>query len=555
MSTSPVLPRMERSSSTARLEDSLEPILEHSPLMQRAGSLPRNSSTNSIRSASRRRRRRNERNERKTLIYYMFISLTLLIVLYILGLSDPELLAEEFQSTESMIVDTFLSSLKGVAYERVQTVSFQIYTGGAPAFIIDEDTGEEIQNEECFGFHSYGLPGDDDAKLQCYIGLEDSADDVRQRMGIMRDAVNQAYESSSKDPSVLKIFIAPEFYWRGLNGAYELLPDFSDDTHGGCSDICHILKSLEEVTADERFVDWIFLFGTVIASEALPTEDQFDYQFYNFAPLYRGYDPAKSPHPAGKRFLVPKRYVSNLDFLTPMRHLTNETVAVELLDEEDPNRQATPMKPRSIGHNRYDNEMWSNYKKELADLGYTMIEHGWFMMDGISFSVEICLDHLVHRALVTYMADVVTGGKTLIPSFAENKVEWVSIPRHQAQISLVSSAGMDVVIASLALADGGVIFLQDGLDGNVQARSAFGEDQCLPNTWKFFGGSQSVIRKAVLSPTDVTFEYDMNLDFDEIDLYPEQGTRNWTEVLGGVFSKAAYPPRLTIYNPIDIAEP
>ena len=307
--------------------------------------------------------------------------------------------------------------------------------------------------------------------------MEDSADDVRRRMAIMRDAVDQAYDSSDKDPSVLKIFIAPEFYWRGLNGAYELLPDFAEDTHGGCSDICHILKSLEEVTADERFEDWIFLFGTVIASETLPTEDQFDYQFYNFAPLYKGYDPAKSPHPAGKRFLVPKRYVSNLDFLTPVRHLTNETLAVELLDEEDLNSQATLMNPRSIGHNRYDNEMWSQYKEELADLGYTMIEYGWFMMDGISFSVEICLDHLVHRALMTYMADVVTGGKTLIPSSADDKVEWVSIPKHQAQISLVSSAGMDVVVASLALADGGVIFLQDGLDGNVQARSAFGEDQ------------------------------------------------------------------------------
>lgn len=63
-----------------------------------------------------------------------------------------------------------------------------------------------------------------------------------------------------------------------------------------------------------------------------------------------------------------------------------------------------------------------------------------------------------------------------------------------------------------------------------------------------------MIRKAVLSPTDVTFEYDMNLDFDEIDLYPEQGTRDWTEVLDGVFSKTAYPPKLTIYNPIDITK-
>lgn len=36
-------------------------------------------------------------------------------------------------------------------YERVQTLSFQVYTGGAPAFIVDESTGEEKRNPECEG--------------------------------------------------------------------------------------------------------------------------------------------------------------------------------------------------------------------------------------------------------------------------------------------------------------------------------------------------------------------------------------------------------------------
>ena len=37
-------------------------------------------------------------------------------------------------------------------YTKVQTLSFQIYTGGAPAFIIeDEGTGEEKKNYECHG--------------------------------------------------------------------------------------------------------------------------------------------------------------------------------------------------------------------------------------------------------------------------------------------------------------------------------------------------------------------------------------------------------------------
>jgi len=37
------------------------------------------------------------------------------------------------------------------SYTKVQTLSFQIYTGGAPAFIMDESTGKERKNHECKG--------------------------------------------------------------------------------------------------------------------------------------------------------------------------------------------------------------------------------------------------------------------------------------------------------------------------------------------------------------------------------------------------------------------
>lgn len=153
----------------------------------------------------------------------------------------------------------------------------------------------------------------------------------------------------------------------------------------------------------------------------LPKEDEYDYQFYNFAPMYKGYDPATSKG-IGKNFLVPKRCVSNIDFLTPLRHLTNKANAMELLDDFDASLDRTLANPHLSGHKRYDNEIWLRYKEELTSLGY-MIEYGWFYMDGIAFSVEICLDHLVHRSLMTYMADVVTGSNTRIPSSSNDHVQ------------------------------------------------------------------------------------------------------------------------------------
>lgn len=194
----------------------------------------------------------------------------------------------------------------------------------------------------------------------------------------MQNAVDKAYDESNKDDSILKIFLAPEFYFRGLNGAFEFTAEESEEESGECSDICHILKGLENMVAHKRFENWLFLFGTVIASQALPKEDYFDYQFYNFAPLYKGYDPALTKEPVGKNFIVPKRYVSNIDFLTPLRHLTNRTVSMELLDEHNHTLDRTLMNPHAHGIKRYDNDIWFKYKDELTSLGYNMIEYGWF---------------------------------------------------------------------------------------------------------------------------------------------------------------------------------
>lgn len=487
-------------------------------------------------------------------------SLSIVVAVYFLKARDSRTLHEgsameqSLLSSPSVVDDSAGPSASTKSpYAKVQTLSFQIYTGGAPAFTVDDDTGEEMQNEECKGLHSYGKP-ETSEQYQCYLGLEDATEDVRSRLNIMTDAVNRAYDVSNKDDDTLKIFLAPEFYFRGKNGAFQFQSKEMDEQIGGCHTVCHILSHLENLVADRRFENWLFLFGSVIASEVLPKGDEFDYQFYNFAPLLRGFDPAASPERVGKNFIVPKRYVSNIDFLTPLRHLTNRSMAMELLDGVH-HSETTVRNPHAYGQKQYNNDMWARYKDELASLGYSMIEYSFFFMDGIAFSIEICLDHLAHRALRTYMADIVSGSKARVPSSENDSVEWVGIPKHQAQISLVSSADMDVTEASLVLADGGHIFLQDGVNGGILPSSTFGENVCQKNEYEYFGGSQSVKRTAVVSPTDVTFKYEMNLNYKEYELYSEKSgsRRNWKDVVKGVFSSTMYEPKLTVYDPVKIS--
>ena len=69
---------------------------------------------------------------------------------------------------------------------------------------------------------------------------------------------------------VLKVFIAPEFFWRGKDGAYVFYNEsdpsssqtrldryFSEaDISDDCTEICHILKGLEELVADPKYKDF-----------------------------------------------------------------------------------------------------------------------------------------------------------------------------------------------------------------------------------------------------------------------------------------------------------
>jgi hypothetical protein len=44
----------------------------------------------------------------------------------------------------------------------------------------------------------------------------------------------------------------------------------------------------------------------------------------------------------------------------------------------------------------------------------------------------------------------------------------------------------------------------------------------------------------------------MNMGFKEYDLYADEEHVNWKKMLKGVFSRTAYQPKLTVYDPVNI---
>uniref|UniRef100_A0A7S1Y5N1 Uncharacterized protein n=1 Tax=Grammatophora oceanica TaxID=210454 RepID=A0A7S1Y5N1_9STRA len=446
-------------------------------------------------------------------------------------------------------------------YTKFQAVGFQIYTGGAPK---ETSVGE---NPECANLTDFGT-ADGDIALQCYMGHANLTLDVQKRLEIMTDAVERAYTASDKSNDTLKVFVAPEFFFRGPNGAYIYEGNDANETDlissGGTDNttdaVFDLLFGLEKLAAQARFENWLFLFGTAVVSEALPVEDEWDYLFYNFGIILKGYDPSQTTG-EGKLFLVPKRYVSNMDFLTPQRH-TNDSIAKELIEssaqelktENNNQKQWSPsthavLNPYDIKRKYYDRHMWHAYKQNIADLGYSIIEYGWFVMDGITFTVEICLDHDKRIALNTYLADAALGSQTLIPSGGDlsSVNKYVNIPRRQAQISLVSSADMTVSASALALANDGTIILQDGVSA-APVNMTY-ERECYTWNWHFEGGTEVIQRRAIVTPTEVEFQY-----------IPRRGKKysvfeeNWKKSLGGVFSTALYEPKIVVYEPTGIAQ-
>ena len=400
-------------------------------------------------------------------------------------------------------------------YTETQFLGFGVHTGGAPWLLppyfanssCQEDAAESwssiaqlirqgewndclVLNPECQGkdagvsislitmLQKEALSPMILASLSCYLGQShDERQDVAGRLEIMREAVEAAYIKSNTSENVLKIFIAPEFFFRGPHGAYSW---FEIELHahlqrGVRGEVFHpivaIGEGLKSIAHNATYKDWLFVFGTVVAMDVEeegamtdprviagnPTPGSF--RFYNFAPILRGMDPDdKIQQYKNKMLLAPKVYVSGIDFLTSGRNpFSNEL-------------------PSSI----YDNQDWKDFEAELsARYGFTMLYDNLFEVEGILMSIEICLDHQKRMALASFLEWSERPESVQIPTTLCSEVRsdcekhqiymnkscmfTQEPPKSLPQISLITSAGTRLSRDSFVFGLNGSIYLQDGL--------------------------------------------------------------------------------------------
>lgn len=211
--------------------------------------------------------------------------------------------------------------------------------------------------------------------------------DIAARLAFVRDAIIRAEAVSDRSAATLKLFMAPEFLFRGAGGAYlhDLISGWTTNAsmelrlpapyNGPWSGL---FGGLRAVVADARFEDWVFVFGTAV-SAAFPTARQngkfvldpgLPGEIYNTALVQRG-----GAQHALDNYVTRKQYISGIDFLRWNANIGQHTANTVL-----------PLDPRGL----------------VPDEALGISEGGaLFQVPGINdgagkpigFGLEICLDH------------------------------------------------------------------------------------------------------------------------------------------------------------------
>ena len=304
--------------------------------------------------------------------------------------------------------------------------------------------GRRYSSVVCIGY-SVTTGGFDGAGRVKYQGQLDDRNDMLARVAQMRAAIACARgllpTNIMQDSTILKIFMAPEFFFRGRYGAYT--PDVA-------ADIFPLLRSGDGGTNGAVFKDWLFVLGTTISASidavtwCFTCNSNADIVFKK-----QTTNPAKTKaecskglgHNVGEgifgatidnvaliqkgseTFLVAKEYTSGIDFRD------EGGGGFVLLKDKGVRREFDVRSTQGSVESRIP----SRFTDERMGGGV-------FNFDGITFGMEICLDHITPKM-----------------GSAEN-----------LQIQLIPSAGMD--IRTMRTVTDGIAFNVDGVRGDSDVK-------------------------------------------------------------------------------------
>ena len=431
--------------------------------------------------------------------------------------------------------------------------SFPIQTGydgylGSNMFYIDEEDGVGV-----------------------YPGYDDSKADIAGRIAVMERAIEASLEAPDLDTSndTLKIFLAPEFFFRGPVGAYS-----ADDPA-----LLELGDSLRSMVANTKWQDWVFVFGSIIGSNKMAPEKKTNltggplWDTYNFAIVQRGNSPERHTH-----F---KRYISGIDFLVSVPDhpgaLLSDARSCHMRASQRSHRPAkcAAIRRHRLEHvavvitvgrwvisNRAGAIVYPNMNLNSPDLNTTEIidnitvpvpkskdeihmlypefppaqlpaleqamgsvVNGSFSMAGLDFCLDLCLDHARGVCASALDAEKAAGG------------------RGQVDVQLIVSAGMSIIPDNTRVPIGGSVMLCDGLGSGAQHLvSKFGDTLLGGNVHVATAAEARALPKAELEQhliADNTIAAGQLGAAVNISIYGD----HWRAPVLGLFGAQRYKPR------------
>ena len=224
-----------------------------------------------------------------------------------------------------------ISNIMMATYTHVQFISWEVYTGpnrGPPPWAMNRD-----------GISYTGI-GKENA-VDNRLDIEGQIEDIEERLQFTYKAIEEAHKLAAKRPTTLKVFMAPEFLYRGKGGAYihDLINGWEQAERS--PDEFNLPRRFDEfpglfgylkrfATGEKKFNDWLFVFGTAI-SASFPARFETNKgwvvdstqmgEIYNTALVQRGGSLNMDDAYASR-----KRYIASIDFIKSQYRAKNFTL-------------------------------------------------------------------------------------------------------------------------------------------------------------------------------------------------------------------------------------
>jgi hypothetical protein len=386
-------------------------------------------------------------------------------------------------------------------------------------------TKQRYKEVVCFGYKT-ALP---DYKVSSKV---DDREDMKQKCADMKKAIQSAYafagqgggkNSKNSKAGMLKVFVAPEFFFRGRNGAYDHavvagVAEIKDDGRAQAAQ-----PGLVEIMAEEigqpQYKDWLFVLGTAVAAtrysrpvckhpgckgqvvykKGLSLKAEHQAKTIPQCSL----DPA---HTVGEAFAVAQ--VDNVGFI--FKEGECHTVTKELISGLD-------YKDNKVGVDGEELEAVAEKHLNASKFQDERMGGCIFTIDGLTIGVELCLDH----------ADSARNPNAGRLEHAGN-----------IQLQLIPSYGMS--IKKLRTIKGGVVFNVDGQTPHVEAIG--GTDAAVTST---------LYDEWVFRPNDPLAVNSIGTDVNKLLALGNAGGGDWKQV-APASSTAAPNGSIVMYGPYSL---